>query len=148
MIPPNNPQPKPVTQEVPEPTPLETLLGGSNALVGFLSGEEETVRVRQLPIRDYPDYLAAQMDEPRMAELLCGKPTGWGDSLEFASLEGIISEGDRLNADFFGRWLRRRLERQERLLPGSLAGVSVTPSPTASPTPPSAPAAGSPNSRT
>jgi hypothetical protein len=127
------------------PTSLETLLGGVEVPVVLLDGAVETVRVRQLPIRDYPAFLAAQMDEPAMADLLCGKPAGWGERLGFDSLEMVVREGDRLNADFFGRWLRRRLERQERLLPGSTAamGGSATPSPTPSPTSRSGPASGS-----
>ena len=32
-----------------------------------------------------------------------------------------MKEGDRINADFFGRWFQRRLDRQEKLAPGSKA---------------------------
>ena len=63
--------------------------------------------------------LGAQGDEMRLAQVYTGKDAQWVDALSPASQEAVVSEGDRINADFFGRWFRRRLERQERMLPGS-----------------------------
>lgn len=120
----------------PGPKPMETLLGHTDLTVTLLDGSTEQVQVRQLPIREYPAYLAAQLDEAAMVEMICAKPAGWADTLTHESIESIVTEGDRMNADFFGRWLQRRIARQERLLPGSLLvqGNAVEHSPTTPPT--------------
>lgn len=137
----------------PNPAPIETLLGGSELTVTHLGGITEMVRVRQLPIRDYPRLLDLALDEPRKVELLCDRPEGWADRLTLESAEAVIEEGDRLNADFFGRWFRRRIALQERLMPGALAAAVASrtepaPSPTPSPTSPPPPGFPSAPSRT
>jgi hypothetical protein len=97
---------------------LETIRGGVDLEVQLIGGGTEAVFVRQMPIRQMPQLLAALEDEPRMVELFCDRPEGWSDTLTPESFERLVAEGDRLNAVFFSRWLRRRLDRQERLLPG------------------------------
>ena len=100
---------------------METLQGHGSLLVSFVdpSRPSETVFIRQLPLRDMEALLGAQGDEMRLAQVYTGKDAQWVDALSPASQEAVVSEGDRINADFFGRWFRRRLERQERMLPGS-----------------------------
>ena len=53
-----------------------------------------------------------------MAEMLCGKESGWADRLTNEALEAVIETGEKLNVDFFSRWVRRRLARQEIFVPG------------------------------
>ena len=97
---------------------LENIRGGMDLELSLVGGGTEQVFVRQIPIRLMPQLLAALEDEPRMVELFCDRPEGWSDTLTPEAFEKIVAEGERLNADFFSRWLRRRLDRQERLLPG------------------------------
>jgi hypothetical protein len=96
------------------PTKWETLLGTQEVEVMHLDGVKEQIKVRQLPIRCYPAYLEAQDDELKQIELLAGRAPGWAESLTIVSVEAILAAGDRLNADFFGRWLRRRMQRLAR----------------------------------
>lgn len=100
-----------------EPTKSETLRGGRDTLVTFVDGSQHTVLVRQLPVKDFEPWFNCLDDEPRAAELLCGQEAGWGDRLDIESLERVIQEGERLNRDFFERWLQRRTARKEWLLP-------------------------------
>lgn len=143
------------------PTKIETLFGAINLQVTLLNGKEEVVIVRQIPIRLMPQYQSALNNEPRMVELLCDKPEGWSDTIAIRSFEQIVIEGERINADFFGRWRERQkarenlipkadieeisamLEAVERASPGSLnaflKGTAATPSPSPSPALPSDP---------
>ena len=122
------------------PTPLETLQGYGSLLVSFAdpSRPSETVFIRQLPLREMEALLGAQGDEMLLAQVYTGKDAAWVDSLSAASQEAVVSEGDRINADFFGRWFRRRLERQESMLPGSKERLfaALNPSAPSGPPPP------------
>lgn len=126
----------------PAPTPTEVLLGGiPDHTVTLWDGTTETVSIRMLPVREYEAFARVLENEPRMAEIMCGKPEGWGDTLRPDSLGEIVTQGERLNADFFVPWFRRRAERMERLVPGSV-GLSAhgSPSPSSSPKSASGPA--------
>jgi hypothetical protein len=121
---------------------LTTVCGGKDVEVKLGNGSSESVFVRQLPIKLMTQLLAALEDEPKMIELFCDRPAGWSDSLTPESFEALVSEGERINADFFGRWLQRRLKRQERLIPGITERLAQTvglPSPIGSPKSPSEP---------
>lgn len=98
---------------------METLNGGSNLTAHYKDGTCETVKVRQLPIRLLPDYLKTVDDECARLELLCDKPAGWSDKLTQESHVDLLTAGEGLNNDSFFAWLRRRVQRQERLVPGS-----------------------------
>lgn len=101
------------------PTKIETLLGGRGPVtVQFTDGSTQEVTVRQLPISEMPRLAATIEDETAQAELYCGKPKGWAAKLTTESHEQIVVEGERLNADFFARWVARRARRQEILVPG------------------------------
>lgn len=97
----------------------ETLLGGRTIVAAYIDGTHEPVKVQQLRIRQLPEYLSAIDDEPKLVELLCGKPAGWSDNLRMESHEAILAAGEELNSESFFAWLRRRVSRQERLVPGS-----------------------------
>lgn len=119
----------------------ETLFGGLEVEVSLTSGQTEQVFIRQIPIRQMPQMLAALEDENRLVELFCDKPEGWSDELTVESFEKVVTEGERLNADFFSRWVQRRLTRQERVMPGiteKLAKSAGLPLSTGSPSAPSA----------
>ncbi len=96
----------------------ETLFGGLEVDVALTSGQTERIFIRQIPIRHMPRMLAALEDENRLVELFCDKPEGWSDGLTVESFEKVVTEGERINADFFSRWVQRRLTRQERVMPG------------------------------
>ena len=97
------------------PNPLTTLLGGEELTLTQLDGATETVRVRQLAVRQLPQMLGALEDEARLVELYCDKPPGWADTLARASHEALIAAGERINGDIFARWVERRRKNQERL---------------------------------
>lgn len=123
------------------PTKDETLRGGLNLTVTFTEGSQEPVFVRQLPVREFEAWLACLDDEPRAAELLCGKESGWGDRLSIDSLEAVITGGERVNRDFFERWLQRRTARKEWLAPLLARNAAVVATlPTGSPSSASRPA--------
>jgi hypothetical protein len=126
----------------PSPSPNEILRGGIAEHPAHLwDGTTETVSIRMLPVREYESFARVLENEPRMAEILCGRPEGWGDTLRPDSLGEIITQGERLNADFFVPWFRRRAERMERLVPGSVGQSGQgSPSPSSSPKSASGPA--------
>jgi hypothetical protein len=117
----------------------ETLFGGLEIEVTLVSGGTEKAFIRQIPIRQMPQMLAALEDENRLVELFCDKPEGWSDTLTVESFEKVVTEGEKLNADFFSRWVQRRLTRQEKVMPGitaQLARNAGLPSPIGSPSAP------------
>jgi hypothetical protein len=82
-------------------TPTETIFGGLDLIVAKRDKSTENVFIRQLAVETYPKFLAASEDESAMAELYCAKPAGWARTLSPGSLEAVIVEGERVNADFF-----------------------------------------------
>jgi hypothetical protein len=111
------------------PTPDETLHGGADLIVSKRDGTSETVRIRQLSVGEFPMLLTAQDDEAKAAALYTARTVEWFGGLTLESQEALVIEGDRINADFFGRWFQRRLARQERLMPGvtdRILGVAVS----------------------
>lgn len=99
------------------PTKTETLSGGTTLRVTHNDGTTSEILVRQLPVRDFERWLGVMDDEPRVVELFTERPEGWGDTLTPVSLELVVMEGERVNRDFFERWLHRRLARKEWLAP-------------------------------
>lgn len=93
-------------------------------MVNHIDGSQEQVTVRQLHVNEYPLYQVSMENEPLMVDLLCSKlspknePTGWSLTLTLESFEAVVETGDRINADFFGRWLARDLRRKKVLLDG------------------------------
>ena len=83
-----------------------------------LDGSSQDVFVRLVPVREFPRLLGAMEDEVELAEIFCAQPKGWADSLAPESLEAVVIRGDKLNDDFFSRWAKRRIARQERIMPG------------------------------
>jgi len=98
---------------------MDTITGGRDITARLTNGTIEAVRLRQLPVRLLPKYLETIDDEPARIELVADKPKGWADGLTLASHEELLAASEALNSDTFFAWLRRRVERQERLAPGS-----------------------------
>jgi hypothetical protein len=122
------------TETVKGPTGFETLMGGKDVTVTYQDGKTEAVRVRQLCIEDYPKLLAAMQDEATQAELYCGKEVGWAKQLTTECHDLVMEEGERINADFFGRWVQRRMRKLKLLGPeltdklvGALANAQSKP---------------------
>lgn len=115
----------------------ETLFGGAEMTVKLLNGATKTVRVRQLPVREMRAFLQAQDDEARMIELACKLDAATVDALAPKSHEALIAAVEKVNADFFGRWLDRLKQRTEKLMPGAAAvrreSLISSPSPASKP---------------
>lgn len=103
---------------------LVNVLGSVEVTVKFQDGHSETVKVSQVPFNKMLDYLKAQDDECKLIELVCGKAEGWAVSLVAEDFNKLVELGERVNADFFGQWWNRRLERLERMLPKKAASAS------------------------
>lgn len=93
-----------------------TLMGGTELVVQKVDGSSETVKVLQLPIKLFPRLRGCLQDEGAQAELYCGKEKGWSDLLTPASHEEVITTGERINRDFFLRWVER-LKARETYVP-------------------------------
>lgn len=98
-------------------TPLTVIAGGAELLVRRIDGGEETVRVRQLPLRLLPAYGDAVQDENKLAELVCDRPEGWAETLTPDSLLDVVEAADELNRGPFFRWAERRLRTNRGLAP-------------------------------
>lgn len=118
---------------------MTKILGELNATVRMQDGTEEQVVVRQLPLSAMFGYSQIQDDDAAHVELLCDKPSGWGDTVAEDSVDDILRLGDELNADFFGRWLRRRSARLTRI--SSMVQAASTHSAPTSPSAPDSPSA-------
>lgn len=106
--------------------PMHTLLGGHELTVSLLDGTTAEVKVIQFGVNLCPKYAAILQsgDEAREIEFLCGQPEGWAAKLTPAGQEEVIAAGDKLNADFFSRWLERRKAR-DKILPKPDMGQTV-----------------------
>lgn len=94
------------------------LYGDREMTVTKTDNSTETVKVRQLLVKHFPEFIKLIEDEPKQVEFYCGKPDGWSDSLTVNSFEEVLKTGDEMNKDFFERWVQRRLARQEQVMPG------------------------------
>lgn len=83
------------------------------------NGTVETITVRALPVRKFDEFLKLIDDEAATIELVTDKPKGWADTLMPHSHAEILRVSEELNGSDFFAWLQRRVQRQERLAPGS-----------------------------
>ncbi len=97
---------------------MVTLLGGVEYEVKKLDGTTEKVKILQLPVSKMLKLLEAQDNEAAMVALFTGKPDNWCDTISNESFVHIVTEGEKVNADFFDAWVKRRIARQEKLIPG------------------------------
>jgi len=99
-------------------TSFQTLLGGQEINVTHLDDSIETVKVRQLTIKDMPRYMACFEDVEKAAELFCAKPSGWAETLTRESFMEVITAGEALNLDFLEWHAKRSQARREKVMPG------------------------------
>lgn len=105
---------------------MTTLMGGTDLVVTKRDGSTETVKVLQLGIEKYPELLQSMDDEIASINLYCGRSsTGFATSLTLQSQEAVIEAGEKVNSDFFKRWIDRRMARTERLQPGLLEKINA-----------------------
>lgn len=109
--------------------------GGEEIDVQFLDGTAGTVKVELLKIAQFEDYLRAVDKEARTAELLCGKPEGWGDTLTPDSLLDVVEKGHDINFTTVYRWAKRRTSVNEAIMPIAQKGAAMAKAlPTSAPT--------------
>lgn len=100
-------------EEVQGPTESEILFGGAEVHITYLlehekDVEEETVKVRILPLSQIPDLIKAiGNDESKLIAVYCDKPEGWADSLTLTSQEAILERGFALNYPTLRRYQQR-----------------------------------------
>ena len=82
-------------------------------------GSTEEVTVLALPVRRYEDLFKVIDNEPVKIELCTGRPEGWADGLTPSSHVELLEVVEEMNSSDFFAWLRRRVKRQEQLVPGS-----------------------------
>jgi hypothetical protein len=99
-------------------TSIQTLLGGQEINVTHLDGTVEAVKVRQLPVKDMPRYMAVFEDVEKSAELFCAKPAGWAETITRESFKEIITVGEGLNLDFLEWHATGAQRRREKVMPG------------------------------
>ena len=109
------------------PTPFETLSAGTPVSATLRSGERINLNVRQLPIRDFPKLLELQNNESALLELYTGATAEVLGQLTTESELTILEEGDRVNADFFGRWVQRRFRVNNLLAPAGDKQSAINP---------------------
>ena len=107
-------------------TPEQAVLsGGIQVNINHMDGACETVTVRLLKIREFPDYLRLVDQEERLVEFLCDKPEGWAETLTVDSLLDICEQGHGINFRNACRWGERRAQVNEALLPIAASGQKV-----------------------
>lgn len=97
------------------------LIGGEPVLVTFRANpdaEPQAVFVRELPVKEMPDYLGCHADEMKSVELFCKRPAGWAETLTRDSFERVLEKGEAINLPFLQRFAVRAARRQELMMPG------------------------------
>ena len=98
-----------------------TVLFESAGAEGPVNG---SVKVRQIPVRDYDAGFPFIADEPAMVGFLCGQNKAWALTLTPASFEEILETGREVNEKGFFTHCQRRMERiqkEQAALYGALA---------------------------
>lgn len=104
--------------------PLTTLLGGKNITITLdrdpsapdQPPRSESILVRQIPLRDYPEGLRLYRDEISLVALLLGKPvefvlgTEKSPGLSPESYEEVLRVGREVNEKHFFAFCRRHIE--------------------------------------
>lgn len=122
------------------PSPTEKLFGSEIPVSFEGKADAETVKLREIPVAEWPKAIAAEGNEFALVDLFAGKPSGWSLTLKPASFEAVLKEGERLNVGFFGyceRTEAKAIARLRRVAPEKLeemvSGI-MSPSPIGLPT--------------
>lgn len=105
------------------PKPEETALGGATVEIQFTNGQSDVIHVRQLKLREMPQFARALEDPGAIIMLTCGRNAEWVDALTPESFERLALEADRVNRDFFMRWASLQKARLAALGPVQVAAL-------------------------
>jgi len=99
-------------------TEFSDIVGYEEIEVVYRDGNRELVRVRQFGLEECPTMLRllAEDDETKLIAFYTGKTAEWAAKLTPQSQEQILEVGEKLNRDFFERWLQRRKRYRAMLL--------------------------------
>lgn len=86
---------------------LAILNGGVEIEVTKIDSSKERVKVRQLPIRLIPEWMANLGNEPRLIELYLNENTEFVDRIVVEHQELILEIGQKLNFPTYDRWIAR-----------------------------------------
>ncbi len=89
--------------------------------VTHLDGSKETVKVRQIPISKFQDYVNTLLDEAASIALYCDKKKDWADTLAFESANAIAEKGQEINLPFYAAWFRRQAKWRDSQNQGAIA---------------------------
>jgi len=81
---------------------------------GFRTPSPESVKVRQIPVREYDAGFALLQDEPALVGFLCARPKQWVLTLTPDSYEEALVTGREVNARRFFTFCQRRTEQIEK----------------------------------
>lgn len=87
---------------------LIVIAGGVDLEVTRLDGTRETVKVRQIPISKFNEYIRTMGDEAGTIELYTDRKKEWIDTLDTPSAFKILDTGQELNLPFLQAWFRRQ----------------------------------------
>ncbi len=90
-------------------TPPTTPPGSVPVTVKTITGETVSVNVLELPIRQMQALAEAQEDSEVLTALYTGNDTAWAGTLTRESAMQVLDVGDRINGQFFARWVATRL---------------------------------------
>ena len=99
---------------------LHTLNGGKTITVihePTAEGAEpvaESVKVRQIQVRQYEAGFTLVKDEAALVGLLCGKEKTWALTLTPESYEDVLETGREVNRRGFFTYCQRRMEQDEK----------------------------------
>jgi hypothetical protein len=111
-------------------TDQEKLVGFTRETVTYPDGREEVVNVKLLNVRQITRFIAVGEDPAAAAELFCGKPNGWADTITPESVYRVVATGERVNKSPFVRHLAFLNERGART---QSINAQLNPSPASSP---------------
>lgn len=111
-----------------------TLRGGELASATTIDGRTIQVGIRQVPIRDFEQLLAAYDSPQRAVEIAAGKKEGWADTLTDDSIYALHAIVRRLHDPRLGRWLDARKSIYSSLGAQTAAAAGAL-SPASSPAP-------------
>lgn len=108
-----------MTQPVPPPSKLSTLLGGEEMHVVTNDGTLETVKVLVLPMRSLLRFieLCVDGDGQAMIELCIDKPEGYADRFTADAQDALLEKARALNFTHAVRYLDRLNSDSQKLAP-------------------------------
>lgn len=99
--------------------PMQVVTGSAcNLVVTSRRGDQETITVKLLTVRDIGRYFQNGDDIAALAELFASKPTGWADTITTESAMNVVRIGEELNAgplEDFVRFQQQRKAGFERI---------------------------------